>query len=1135
MSEEVDERSEDVESSVAAASVVPASAAVSDPPASPLFIPLDRRRSTRIAVRRATESGSSSSITQLESARARGALGDAYVTSPAAMPLKPSLPSTVLRYTAARVDEQGRSGCRFAGDALTDNHLIQAAEWLATADALLVGTGVDMGQGSNLSTQQDKNLQADAAERSNAGVSQARHFSTDTQLAWDISRKANQNSTPYAGYDLVQAFAQQAPLGAFSFTCNVDSHWLRSGWSENKLVECNGAARWLQCSAGCSEKVWDAPECLGPPDANAASCHAVEGATELPLCPTCGACALPAIKLPGGEPSFSNERIKAQVAAYETWINGLKARTHWEHLRVVCLEIGCPSEDSSVREELERVAKRFPSARIIRINRKEPEIIPGDSNLRERVVCLAMSSQEALEQLQAQLRHLLNSEAFCESHFIIRDHQNVVRDVLAPIGATPLRVLHLLERSGVSVEYGPLHVPRDPPKEPYAVFFTQFQTPEFSSLLSQSPKQCFYCPPGPELQEGGLSKATACFQAMNVRFQAENSAAVKEGVDWCHGLLSEFSKKFESPEYQEQVRQKQERRGIAELFKAIQEELLPMRGLTADERGVEAMQAKIWFYGCCDPEIFRLADQTLRLSYLRLTGHLPWKQMGQLTAQSSKQLHMSGRRPRAPGQKNKTPRQSFAVSPIPTPVSEASPLEDAADAVGAESEFQSKDDIPTELCAADDREELADPKHEALKEMAAADVADMPERTHASERVTRRSRRIAAQAAMPPPSPAPSAPTPPQSPIAPPSPAASLDAITAEERTTDETIASLAEAHLAPPSPAGSSKPTGAGESAAIPPSPRRRMTRRAAAAMAESQMAPPSPPASLATTAAEESSAIMPPSPPRRMTRRAATIMPETRVAPSSPATSIATTSAEEPLAFPPPSPPRRMTRRVAALMNEVQKPPKGGSSGSQDLGPGVDPHDVADLAVDVGMPACRKSSKRVQGRAKGRQEDTAPAAEEPEVMIQPSSRRPLTRRAAAVLSDVEGRPSGSCDSSAVHALTPNDDKTEDIGNKEPAGKRKCSKKSESSVKKTKRPETPDVSAAVSREPFELAKNARGGLCRGAVVRILSDPTCRGMTGVLEDYDRSADSWQVSGDFDLGSKWIPASNLAFFVGKRPR
>lgn len=205
--------------------------------------------------------------------------------------------------------------------------------------------------------------------------------------------------------------------------------------------------------------------------------------------------------------------------------------------------------------------------------------------------------------------------------------------------------------------------------------------------------------------------------------------------------------------------------------------------------------------------------------------------------------------------------------------------------------------------------------------------------------------------------------------------------------------------------------------------------------------------------------------------------------------------------------------------------------------------PQDVTELAVDVGMLALRKKgSQRAQVSSKGREEEvlslhptvTEATAEDPETMILPWSHKYLTRRAAARRSDIEELPSGTCDSSVLSALAPSNDRTEDVGNKERAGKRKCCNRSDTVIKKAKLPEPSSVSVVMSGVPSELPKTVRAGLCRGAVVRILSDPACRGMIGVLVDYDRGMDSWQVSGDFNLGSKWVPASNLAFFVCKRP-
>eukprot|EP00930_Biecheleria_cincta_P013195 TRINITY_DN11897_c0_g2_i1.p1 TRINITY_DN11897_c0_g2~~TRINITY_DN11897_c0_g2_i1.p1 ORF type:complete len:439 (-),score=60.88 TRINITY_DN11897_c0_g2_i1:613-1929(-) len=367
-------------------------------------------------------------------------------------------------------------------------------------------------------------------------------------------------------------------------------------------------------------------------------------------------------------------------------------------------------------------------------------------------------------------------------------------------------------------------------------------------------------------------------------------------------------------------------------------------------------------------------------------------------------------------------------------------------------------------------------------------------------------------------------------------------------RMTRRAAAAMTESKAAPRFPFATLATTPVEKPVAIvPPSPPQRMTRRAAAIMAESQSPSSFLSVSVATTAAEESVAMVPPSPPQRMTRRAAAIMAETQIASSSAVISPMMTMAKSPTAFSSPSPPRSMTRRAAALITQTQEPPSGGSSGSQVLGPRVVPQDVTALAVDMGVLAHRKKgAKRAQGSVQEMERvvlslypsHTEATAEDPEMFL-PSSRRCLTRRttvgAPARRSDIEELPSGSCDSSILRAPPPTDDKTEDVDIKEPAAKRKCSNRLDKALKKAKLPKAPTVSVVVSGKPSELHRPVRAGFCRGAVVRILSDPARRRMIGILGDYHRGTDSWQVSGDFDLGSKWVHASNLAFFVCKRPK
>ncbi|CAE8653815.1 unnamed protein product, partial [Polarella glacialis] len=81
---------------------------------------------------------------------------------------------------------------------------------------------------------------------------------------------------------------------------------------------------------------------------------------------------------------------------------------------------------------------------------------------------------------------------------------------------------------------------------------------------------------------------------------------------------------FDTPEYQDEMGRKRDRRSVGAMVKAVEEAVLPEFGLAADDEGLKAMTAKIWLYGCCDPEIYGLAEDVARLSCVRLSGHLPW-------------------------------------------------------------------------------------------------------------------------------------------------------------------------------------------------------------------------------------------------------------------------------------------------------------------------------------------------------------------------------------------------------------------------------------------------------------------------------------------------------------------------------
>eukprot|EP00931_Biecheleriopsis_adriatica_P102567 TRINITY_DN77517_c0_g1_i1.p1 TRINITY_DN77517_c0_g1~~TRINITY_DN77517_c0_g1_i1.p1 ORF type:complete len:834 (+),score=210.42 TRINITY_DN77517_c0_g1_i1:229-2502(+) len=609
-----------------------------------------------------------------------------YVASPASIPLKPSLPPTAGRYAAAQIEETHVSG-RARGDDGQSEDFALAVELLSTADALLIGAGSGMSVASRISEprQEDK----------------VSHDSSS-----DLEAK------PPAGYAVVQEFAKIPPFGAFAVTSNVDGDWLRSGWDSSRLLETNRRSSIDQ------EHVLQ---------------EASNACQESP------------------EEPRAEERVHPQVTAFEDWIRSLKARPHADHLRVVCLELGCSREvDSGPRERRMEVFEHFPGARLVRIDCEEAEASSADADKPQERSLSMSSSQCDVQEVLGQLQESLRAQASRPARFIVRDHNNLARDVTAPMAATPLHVLHLLEASGVTLRYGEQQASgsddsfapigksecQESLPEPFAVFFSQFDTPEFSSLTSPAPAKCFFRPE-PAESEGGLQEATACFQAMYVRLEAEQSQFVTDGVAWCRSLLGDLTKRFDTPEYQEEVRQKQDRKGVASLVKSVQDDVLPAHGLTADDGGLKAMQAKLWFFGCCDPEIFRLADEALRLSYIRLSGHLPWVRRPppapsrKLTAQQrnlNRRLQTEERR-----RKLQEEQQASAAAP---------PEEIAAESASPATGHQDEEDV-------DEENELPAEAEEAPRD---SEVEAFRKKAYLIA-PARRSQRIAARVSTPPPSP----------------------------------------------------------------------------------------------------------------------------------------------------------------------------------------------------------------------------------------------------------------------------------------------------------------------------------------------------------------------------------------------
>jgi len=311
----------------------------------------------------------------------------------------------VIRPTLCSVPDQSFLENRDMDKVDIDKALAQATVWLSTADAILVGSGAGMGVDSGLSTFRGKNAGVwpglEELGMAYEEICEPHWFQDDPRLAWAFWRFCHdtyQKTKPHRGYELVRDWAAAAPFGAFSFTSNIDGHWEASGWDGQRVVEVHGAVRRLQCSVPCCQEVWQAPSDLGLRE------DSRRAVGSLPHCPWCGKVARPAVQMFGQDKGFSKQPRVSQAARYDAWLRELASRPDSMRMRIVCLELGCGLTVPTVRRELEDVVKRFPAARLIRVNLEQPGMA---KELSHKGVSLPMAAGAAIRRLDEAVRSWL--------------------------------------------------------------------------------------------------------------------------------------------------------------------------------------------------------------------------------------------------------------------------------------------------------------------------------------------------------------------------------------------------------------------------------------------------------------------------------------------------------------------------------------------------------------------------------------------------------------------------------------------------------------------------------------------------------------------------------------------------------
>jgi NAD-dependent SIR2 family protein deacetylase len=263
-----------------------------------------------------------------------------------------------------------------------------AAAAIRTADALLIGAGAGMGVDSGL-----PDFRGDAGfwkayppfrGKAFHELSTPHWFASDPELAWGFfGHRWNLYSStpPHAGFEIIRRWGEERPLGYFVFTSNVDGHFQRAGFAEDRVLERHGSIHFLQCAEPCQTAIWPAGELQLEIDS-----ETIRTKSPQPRCPHCGGIARPNI-LMFNDWDWLTGRCERQLARYQQWLSQVAGK------RVVAIEFGAGLAIPTVRHECESRATT-----LIRVNPREAEIESVQG------ISLPIGALAAIEQIDAQLR-----------------------------------------------------------------------------------------------------------------------------------------------------------------------------------------------------------------------------------------------------------------------------------------------------------------------------------------------------------------------------------------------------------------------------------------------------------------------------------------------------------------------------------------------------------------------------------------------------------------------------------------------------------------------------------------------------------------------------------------------------------
>lgn len=259
----------------------------------------------------------------------------------------------------------------------------KAADLILNCQAIFFTSGAGMGVSSGLGTFRGvaagvwppllKHPELDFTDMSNPkwfGKPEGNTDKHDTAnfgyAFWTYRYNAYTSAAPHHGYEIAKQWSKFNHIKySFSFTSNIDGHWIKSGWDESSVIECHGSVHYMQCISQCSRNIWDTNDALKLNVDPKTDCVV----NNLPQCPYCKKLARPNV-LMFGDWGFIGNRLEEQRSNYDEFQSNIAK----EELKMLIIELGAGTAVPTVRIESEET---FTDSRwtadLIRINPLEAD------------------------------------------------------------------------------------------------------------------------------------------------------------------------------------------------------------------------------------------------------------------------------------------------------------------------------------------------------------------------------------------------------------------------------------------------------------------------------------------------------------------------------------------------------------------------------------------------------------------------------------------------------------------------------------------------------------------------------------------------------------------------------------------